>query len=629
MVLSYKPLVEHFRLAVKRKDSRHGQVPVTVLTALDTKIMSQCKSIDHLAEISAAFAAALVSMAVSASPSLQLSADGLWISRTNPFSEKVVIELLHHREDLNVQAGFYTKTKLQFKAINIPASAERAVTAIELTVDEDAYYLDVLAQELGVPDAGHVLMTRAITKAPSGARLYSPLVKMPPNILVPTRTPLDTQWIGAVGKDCMLQATCCHPEGTTKNERASFLIGHPIHGNAILACVGSSWQSEGKCDCSDITLNLYHRLMLGRSPRGAYKLSRQSALVPDLPTVYNCRTQWRGAYPRSLLTDFFQQHHLPEPRFVCTYPASDSDGGSCDLEDSKQVDSNNGSINQKDAKDHQSEAVAQGPFRYAVWVTSDGGQNSMFFESQGYHKTRYDASQSAALKVMAHYSTWCDANIPGYVGTQKPLNYLKSSEDDHCKSVECQAVKNNATINDPAGMTSNISTSVGLSAIKDIEYQVVAEDDEVGGTPPAGSMVSVSFSVHMVKDAAGCTSSGRNDNIDNIILEEQSEFEFELGTGAVIGEFEVCVINARVGQTLSFLSPAPPVNFLLATQDKLSQPVCGDGLLKYTVKLNKYMEAPEERMESAHFSPPLSKQRNEFARNIIKALEPKFLLLIG
>jgi hypothetical protein len=277
-----------------------------------------------------------------------------------------------------------------------------------------------------------------------------------------------------------------------------------------------------------------------------------------------------------LLTDFFQQHHLPEPRFVCTYPASDSDGGSCDLEDSKQVDSNNGSINQKDAKDHHSEAVAQGSFRYAVWVTSDGEQNSMFFESQGYHKTRYDASQSAALKVMAHYSTWCDANIPGYVGTQKPLNYLKSSEDDHCKSVECQAVKNKATMNDPASMTSNISTSVGLSAIKDIEYQVVAEDDEVGRTPPAGSMVSVSFSVHMIKDAAGCTSSGRNDNIDNIILEEQSEFEFELGTGAVIGEFEVCVINARVGQTLSFLSPAPPVNFLLATQDKLSQPVCGE-----------------------------------------------------
>jgi trans-aconitate methyltransferase len=52
-------------------------------------------------------------------------------------------------------------------------------------------------------------------------------------------------------------------------------------------------------------------------------------------------------------------------------------------------------------------------------------------------------------------------------------------------------------------------------------------------------------------------------------------------------------------------------------------------LLKYTVKLNKYMEAPEERMESAHFSPPLSKQRNEFARNIIKALEPKFLVDLG
>ena len=45
------------------------------------------------------------------------------------------------------------------------------------------------------------------------------------------------------------------------------------------------------------------------------------------------------------------------------------------------------------------------------------------------------------------------------------------------------------------------------------------------------------------------------------------------------------------------------------------------------MKLVKFEEALEERIESSHFSPPLSKQRIEYARTMINALEAKTLVL--
>jgi len=45
------------------------------------------------------------------------------------------------------------------------------------------------------------------------------------------------------------------------------------------------------------------------------------------------------------------------------------------------------------------------------------------------------------------------------------------------------------------------------------------------------------------------------------------------------------------------------------------------------VKLLKFEEAMEDRIESSHFSPPLSKQRIEYARIMINAVEAKTLVL--
>lgn len=179
MVLSYKPLAEHFRAAVQRKGSGFGQVPVIVLTVLDAKITSQCKSVDQLAENNPAYAAALVSKAAAACPSLKVSDDGLWIGRSDPFSPELVANFLTDREDRINSALPHSSSvglerleatapsimsacngALSFNAVYISACADKELSTISLPATPDVYYLDAMAHELGLQDAGHVFMSR-------------------------------------------------------------------------------------------------------------------------------------------------------------------------------------------------------------------------------------------------------------------------------------------------------------------------------------------------------------------------------------------------------------------------------------------------------------------------------------
>jgi hypothetical protein len=170
MVLSYKPLAEHFRAAVQRKGSGFGQVSVVVLTVLDAKITSQCKSVDQLAENNPAYAAALVSKAAAACPSLKVSDDGLWIGRSDPFSPELVTKFLTDREDQINSAlpdssdGLVSACNgaFSFNAVYIPACFDKELCTISLPATPDVYYLDAIAHELGLQDAGHVFMSRYV-----------------------------------------------------------------------------------------------------------------------------------------------------------------------------------------------------------------------------------------------------------------------------------------------------------------------------------------------------------------------------------------------------------------------------------------------------------------------------------
>ncbi|KAI9122496.1 hypothetical protein K1719_006336 [Acacia pycnantha] len=87
--------------------------------------------------------------------------------------------------------------------------------------------------------------------------------------------------------------------------------------------------------------------------------------------------------------------------------------------------------------------------------------------------------------------------------------------------------------------------------------------------------------------------------------------------GAVITNVEGVVMQMCVGQSACFTTELPPSELILASSaDPVktlsllsSKPCC----MEYAIALTKVTEPMEERMEQALFSPPLSKQRVEFA----------------
>ncbi|XP_024382976.1 small RNA 2'-O-methyltransferase isoform X2 [Physcomitrium patens] len=631
MVLSYKPLAEHFRAAVQRKGSRFGQVPAIVLTVLDGKITSQCKAIDLLAEKNPAYAAALVCRAAAACPSLRLSDDGLWIGRSDPFSPELVTKLLTDRENrvesvasgngdemhnLETTCSQFNRA-FRFEAVYIPAYVKEELRTISLTALPDVYYLDTIANALGLQDTGQVFMSRQIGKAPDGSRLFwgarerLPVVKFPDVELLEQFEPSKI-YRDICSQDGPMEALRNTGGRISRNERASFLVGHAIDGDAILATVGSTWTSDGRCIYDNFTLSCFHRLMLGRNPWGAYKLSRRSLLVADLPKVYTCRAHWQGASPKSLLADFCHQHRLSEAQYTCndTQESCNSTAGGHSLEIGHTkglMSMNNNGI----SKQGNPGSSKQGPFQCKVRVGSAGNKAPTYFQSDGFFRSRNDAIQSAALNALLSYGRWS--------GTGCLCSYFQNQ--DCCKS------NGDFLGSNPQDSTVYKSDeSSGQSEF--LSFRVIAEEDTLGDRPPPGSMVFVSYTVNLIDEGSCCNGDNSSDMLLIHDLESQSDFKFELGVGAVIGQIDACVSQATVGQTLQFCLPVEALGVLFAASSELGENRQGL-VLEYTVKLLKFEEAMEERIESSHFAPPLSKQRIEFARTMINALEAKTLVDLG
>jgi hypothetical protein len=125
--------------------------------------------------------------------------------------------------------------------------------------------------------------------------------------------------------------------------------------------------------------------------------------------------------------------------------------------------------------------------------------------------------------------------------------------------------------------TANVTQQMVPASEKRELFHVIAEQDTVGEKPPCRSMVTVSYQVTAVADVetpfAYTNTELKKTDLENIVLEVQHEFEFELGAGAVIAPFEECVSHAHMGQTLCFRVPAlQPVDLLLASNENFKYP---------------------------------------------------------
>ncbi len=167
------------------------------------------------------------------------------------------------------------------------------------------------------------------------------------------------------------------------------------------------------------------RLVLGRTPRGAYKLSRQAVAVADLPSTYSCQSQWQGTNLRALLTEFCQHRCLLGPQFACSFPPkqaswnpgdgrSDATLENAALQEETSIDCTDEDKSDQGKEFHVPGAQAiEGPFQYTVMVQQpegdEGKSDKIEFESEGFFRTTYDAIQSAAQKAVHHYNTWCES----------------------------------------------------------------------------------------------------------------------------------------------------------------------------------------------------------------------------
>ncbi|CAN6181343.1 unnamed protein product [Urochloa humidicola] len=149
------------------------------------------------------------------------------------------------------------------------------------------------------------------------------------------------------------------------------------------------------------------------------------------------------------------------------------------------------------------------------------------------------------------------------------------------------------------------------------------EGPDSGVFPSHGSLACISYTASLVM----------KDKAKKYLLESHNEFEFEIGTGAVGNQLESCVTQLTVNQAACFVAELPPRDLILAAASEFSNGLSNVSrescLLEFSVRVLQVTEPLEDRMEKALFSPPLSKQRVEFAVQHINELHATTLVDFG
>jgi hypothetical protein len=82
-----------------------------------------------------------------------------------------------------------------------------------------------------------------------------------------------------------------------------------------------------------------------------------------------------------------------------------------------------------------------------------------------------------------------------------------------------------------------------------------------GKSPSSGTLVCIQYSVFLWGNSV------------RECLERKEEFEFELGTGAVIPQLEICVSRMSVSQSAYFYTSLPPESLILAAAGESAEKI--------------------------------------------------------
>ncbi|XP_047311145.1 small RNA 2'-O-methyltransferase-like [Impatiens glandulifera] len=575
-----QPLAGHFRAALHREGNLCGLVPVSVIASYDAKVNNLCKSINPEGETNPLLVMSLILREGSKLPGFVSSSEEKYsLKKGNPHPlEKMQSVIDKQESSLEI---------IQIEAVRIPHSPDKAIETLNLSVPLNGYYLDIIAVALGLEDASKILISRPIGKASSETRMYFSV-------------PQSAIWDQSLG---IVHTKEADLEGNF-NVRGSYLSGSNVCGDAIMASIGYIWRDTNLFH-ENMSVKRYYRLLIGKNPSGVYKLSREAILAAELPKIFTTRTSWRGSFPRDLLCTFCRQHRFSEPLFSTISNPQESNGSCKKL---KHGESDNTEISAIPVGTMES-------FRCEVKIFSKSQELILEYSPKESYKKSNDAMQNAALKVLL----WLDKYFTEKEVTMEELTTFGDSIgihfNPHVVSKEFTLVGSICCFDESSksGKFFNSNSFDLLSVQRDgTKCLVDNEGSDFGVLPSYGSLVCITYIVNLVGE----------EECEKEPLESCEEFEFEIGIGAVLPSIEAVVSQLSVGQSACFHVELPPTELILATaanSDRIMSLLsAGRCKLEYSTTLLRLTEPLEERMEQALFSPPLSKQRVEFALQYIK-----------
>ncbi|ESQ55292.1 hypothetical protein EUTSA_v10024347mg [Eutrema salsugineum] len=586
------PLSSHLRAALQKDGERFGSVPVSVIATFDAKIISRCKVINPSVDLDPNLAMSCVmEAAAKLSDYIVVSPHVASLRRKNPYPPAIIEALA------------------------------LVVEQVTLDISSEQYYLDIIAEKLGLKDGSQVMISRTIGKTSSGyeCRVYS---------AIPELRSFDNSW-KAHGKRPVAESS--HLE-KSRNAKASFVCGQDVHGDAIVASVGYQWRSHG-LEHDDVTLKSFYRICCGISPNGIYKLSRKALIAAQLPLRFTTKSSWRGPLPREILCMFCRQQELAEPVFtISTAPVksmsdllrsykklkdSESDNNSnqymsWETEDSDCDDTNNHHYKRREKEEEPGSGTG---YRCEVKILSKSQDLVLDCSPGSFYEKENRAIQNASLKALSWFSSLfddldADPEQPRYTNQDLDWFYQRNI-----------MIKGTFPSSRRYKEPTSRSKTTGMHSY--------TRDKKRVQSIPNGSMVSISYSVSVDVDLGF----SKNGKPLKELIESNEEIEFEVGNGSMNPHLESVVTQMSVGQYGCFLTNQPSEGLILAaasdtarTRSLLSEISAG---LEYHVHLLGVKGPTEKRMEADFFKPTLSIQRVEFAVKHIKELSASNLVDFG
>lgn len=298
-------------------------------------------------------------------------------------------------------------------------------------------------------------------------------------------------------------------------------------------------------------------MLLSKVPDGYYKLSREAILVAELPTEYTGRSNWRGPTPKDLLSAFCHQHRLLEPVFSVTSNDTESSLShtlvkSSPLSSTEVIDKIGGDPFDVGHRNLDNSDI----FRCKVKILSRKMQLILEGSFADTNRKESDVIHSSALKVLLWFDKYFkQLDVPAETSSFGSAHGITVSVENVRKEFSLYlstiGLKQNYCLE-----SSSLESFCKNHPDRKLENGMVMlsiNGPEAGIFPSHGSLICIGYAVALVK--VGDT--------EKYHLESKDEFEFEVGTGAVIYQIEACATQLSVNQTAQFVTDIPSRDLIL------------------------------------------------------------------